>query len=503
MSLKRNIVANYFGHGWVAIMSMAFIPLYIKNLGIEAFGLIGFFAVLQGIFRLIDLGMSTALNREMARFAGGATSAQAVRDLVRTIEIVSVVLAAMVFITVWMLSGFVARDWFINSTLSGSEISSAIKVMGGITALRLVEAVYTSSITGLQHQVVFNVIAAGMATLRWCGCALILVLFPPSIINFFLWQGLVSVLSLTCFRIKLLQLIFNKNCHADFSVKTLKGIKNFASSVFGVTVLGMVLSQFDKLFLSRSLELKEFGYYSLAVVVAGGLYYIFVPIQQAYMPRLNQLHAANESNNFKSAYHDASQIVAVIVGSISAVLIFFAKEILLLWTGDQQLAIQSAPLLRALCIGNMLSCLTSIPLQINLSIGNGSRVVSVYLFSVLAYMPLIVFATLNYGGLGAALAWVGINLFTVVLLLPYIEGFPIQKHLKGWIFDVLKPITCACVMALIFVELMPNSMNNILMIIYLATSLLAVMVFAAISSHTTRSLLVGGFNSIRNLLLLK
>jgi len=51
--LKRNIIANFAGQGWTALMALAFVPLYIKFLGIEAYGLIGFFAMLQGT--LIEL----------------------------------------------------------------------------------------------------------------------------------------------------------------------------------------------------------------------------------------------------------------------------------------------------------------------------------------------------------------------------------------------------------------------------------------------------------------
>ena len=44
LSLRNNLVANYLGHGWTALMGIAFIPWYIKLLGIEAYGLIGVFA---------------------------------------------------------------------------------------------------------------------------------------------------------------------------------------------------------------------------------------------------------------------------------------------------------------------------------------------------------------------------------------------------------------------------------------------------------------------------
>jgi hypothetical protein len=47
VSVKRNIVANYFGAGWTPQISLAFIPVYIRYLGTEVYGLIDIIAVLQ------------------------------------------------------------------------------------------------------------------------------------------------------------------------------------------------------------------------------------------------------------------------------------------------------------------------------------------------------------------------------------------------------------------------------------------------------------------------
>ena len=38
-TVKRNILANVAGHGWNALMSLLFIPVYIHFMGIEAYGL--------------------------------------------------------------------------------------------------------------------------------------------------------------------------------------------------------------------------------------------------------------------------------------------------------------------------------------------------------------------------------------------------------------------------------------------------------------------------------
>lgn len=35
--LKRNIVANFAGNIWQAFMALAFVPLYIKFMGIESY----------------------------------------------------------------------------------------------------------------------------------------------------------------------------------------------------------------------------------------------------------------------------------------------------------------------------------------------------------------------------------------------------------------------------------------------------------------------------------
>ena len=49
MSLKHNLAANYLGQAWVAVVGLAFLPLYVKYLGNEALGLIGVFALHAGL----------------------------------------------------------------------------------------------------------------------------------------------------------------------------------------------------------------------------------------------------------------------------------------------------------------------------------------------------------------------------------------------------------------------------------------------------------------------
>ncbi|MFH0888010.1 MAG: polysaccharide biosynthesis protein, partial [Planctomycetota bacterium] len=186
--LKRNIAANFAGSIWQALMSLIFIPLYIKFMGIEAWGLIGIFATLQTVFGLLDMGLSSTLNREMARLSVLPNKEQEMRNLVRTLEVLYWSLAVLVGITVVSLSPVIAHHWIKAGQLSPKTIEQALLIMGFVMALQMPTGFYSGGLMGLQRQVLLNVINICISTLRGAGAVLILWLVSPTIQAFFLWQ---------------------------------------------------------------------------------------------------------------------------------------------------------------------------------------------------------------------------------------------------------------------------------------------------------------------------
>jgi len=77
----------------------------------ESYGLIGLFAVMQAWLTLLDMGMTPTLNREMARFTAGAHSAQSIQNLLRSLEVIAICIAAVIILLIWASSGYLASDW--------------------------------------------------------------------------------------------------------------------------------------------------------------------------------------------------------------------------------------------------------------------------------------------------------------------------------------------------------------------------------------------------------
>ena len=84
--LKLNLAANLMGSAWAMLVQLVCIPLYVKFMGVEAYGLVGFYLMLQAMLQILDLGLSPTMNREMARYSVEPEKANDARDLVRTLE---------------------------------------------------------------------------------------------------------------------------------------------------------------------------------------------------------------------------------------------------------------------------------------------------------------------------------------------------------------------------------------------------------------------------------
>lgn len=158
-------------------MALVFMPLYIDVLGVEAFGLVGFYVVIQMLLSVFDFGITPTLSREMARYKAGSLTGQSINSLLSSLEICIVAIACVIFCSLWLISDLVATEWLSTETLSQLTVSNAVVLMGLAISLRFIEAIYKGSLIGLEQQVWFNLVNAGLATLRFAGVLIVLAFY--------------------------------------------------------------------------------------------------------------------------------------------------------------------------------------------------------------------------------------------------------------------------------------------------------------------------------------
>lgn len=449
--VKKNLVANFLGQGWTALMGLAFIPIYIRYLGIEAYGLIGLFALLQAWLNLLDIGMAPTLGREMALFTGGNQSAHCIRDLLRSIEVIAVGIAVVTAVCIALGAEWIAAEWLKVEKLPIEVVAQAITVMGLVTALRFIEGIYRSSILGLQRQVIFNVIKSIMATLSALGAVAMLAWVSPTIQAFFLWQGLISAVTLGLFVAMVYHILPHAGRKGRFSFPALQRVWRFASGILVITFLALLLTQVDKVLLSKMISLSDYGYYTLASTIAAALFVITAPITQALYPRFCELFAQKNHSGMVAAYHLGTQLVSVIAGGGALVLIALSETFLRLWTQDAELAHCVAPLLSLLMLGNLLNGLMWIPYQTQLAHGWTNLTVCINIVAVVFIVPAILWVTPRYGAVGAAWVWVILNGGYVVVGIHFMyRRILVNEKWRWYGQDVLAPMLAGTLVVFAF-----------------------------------------------------
>jgi O-antigen/teichoic acid export membrane protein len=489
--IQRNLIANLLGQGYSSLIGLAFVPLYIKFLGIEAYGVIGLFSVMQASFALLDAGFRPTLTREMARYTAEPRSRQRILNILRTMELIAVGLTITMALAVIAASSWLATHWLRVETLPRQQVADSIVLIGVVAALRFVEGIYSSSLIGLQRQVQLNSLNAVLGTIRAVGAVVLLSLIAPTLQVFFLWQCAVSIASVMTFSAATYWSLRPGRGRGHFSVKVLSDARNFIGGMFLITLLAFLLTQIDKLLLSTLLPLSEYGHYNLATVVAAALYLFVYPINQAFLPRFNQLQQASNHAEFVRSYHLSAQLISVFAGSAAILLMLFSEPLLRLWTQDPALAHDVAKVLSVLALGNMLNALNTVPYHMQLAFGSTRLAVKTNVCSVVFIIPAVMIVAPRYGAEGAAWVWVLHNLgqFLIFGYLTH-EGAFQSERVTWFLMDVLGPIASAAVVAVIFRWCIPIPHHAVAQIGYFALCFTACIVAAATAGgrlrHTLR-----------------
>lgn len=469
VSLRTNVIANYLGQGWTALMQFAFVPLYLSYLGVEAFGLIGVFTMLQAWMVLLDLGMTPTLNREMARFTAGSHSARSINDLLRTLEWICIAMAAGIVLVIWGASGWLASDWLQPGALPVSSVADAIALMGIVIALRFVEGIYRGALMGLQRQVFFNAFNALNATLRAAGAVAVLIWLSPTIEAFFIWQACASLFAVAGLALATHRTLPAIDTAARFSKQALLDVRHFAGGMVATTLMALLLTQIDKVLLSRMISLEAFGYYTLAATVASALTLLVGPVTQAVYPRFTEMVIHGESARLAELYHQSAKTVTAICAPVAMVFLIMPDVLLKVWTGDSKISAAAAPILALLSVGTFLNSLMHVPYVLQLAYGWVRFSVIMNLIAVLLLVPAILWLVPNYGALGAAWVWAALNTGYVSLGMYFMHQrlLPAEK-IEWYVKDVMTPLAASIIViggfSFLIVEPMPRGLQAILLI---------------------------------------
>jgi O-antigen/teichoic acid export membrane protein len=485
----RNISANLIGRACIALLGIVVVPIVLRLLGIEAYGLVSFFTSLQAIFSVLDLGLSSTINRELARLTARRHAPSEPRDLMRTLELCYWLTALLIGTVVLAFSSLVPH-WVHSVRLSSREIHQAAVIMAAVIALQWPLSLYEGALMGLQRQVAWTVISVSATAVRQVGAVLLLLLVSPTLHMFLLWQAVASGLQTGATAVAVWHYLPADNRSPAFRVSVFRSVWRFAAGMSATLVVTLGMTQLDRVVLSRFLTLDQFGYYSLAAVVAGSLHYVSGPVFAAAFPRFSELVAVGDESRLSEEYHRVSQLASVLLLSCAVTLIAFAPEVIYVWTGSVATAARTRLVVVLLVSGTALNCLSHVPYALQLSYGWTRLSLSVNTVALVLLAPLSVWTASRFGGVGVAALWLGH--FAVFLLITTVRMHHrlLHQQLGRWYLqDVLLPF-CGCAASIVLWRLIaPTGGSRVVLAGTLGLAATTTVTAAALLSSQMRTVL--------------
>lgn len=441
VSLKRNIIASYFSQIYVALIGIVVLPLYLKNMGAESYGLIGFFTMLQAWFLVLDIGLTPTLARETARYNANALTPLAFRQLFRSLSVIFLTTAVLGSFLLLFFSAQIVENWLNLSTLSVEDALLAVQIMAIIVAMRWMCGMYRGVVSGSERLVWLSIYNIVIATLRFVIVLPVMHVYGYTPRVFFTYQLIIACVELAVLYVKATKLLPSTTslpAEIGWSMKPVRAVIRFALSIALTASIWVFVTQMDKLLLSGILPLDEYGYFTLAVLAASVIMVISGPISSAILPRMANLHAGNNRAGLIELYRKSSRLVCILCGTAAITLFYCAQPILYFWTGDSVLAEKISPILQLYAMGNGLLAISAFPYYLQYARGNLNLHIIGNLILLLLLVPSVIYFATRYGAIGAGYIWLSLNALYFFIWVPLVH-IKLEPGLhQQWIFkDVL------------------------------------------------------------------
>lgn len=462
-------------------------PIYLKLMGAEAFGLVGFYLMLQAWLQILDLGLSPTFSREMSLFKAGQINAGEAWQRLRSLEWLLTIAATTIVITFFILKKKVASDWLTVQHLSADDVATCITLMAITAAFRWLMGLYRSGLIGLERQTLVNGAGILFITLKFVGVLPLLAYWSASPKVFFEYQTFIGIMELLTFILLMYRELPGSPSTLLPSRSAFQAMLPIAGAMAFMSGVWIVTTQTDKLILSKVLSLEEYGNYTIAIALAGGLLSLIIPLNQVLQPRMTVLVAQKKLTELHELYRQTTQFTTALFFALGGTLAIFAEPILYTWTGNSATSQISAPILLCYGLANSLIGVLTLPFMLQFAHGYLRLHVIGNIIQSITLLPALIYASIHYGGVGAGSILLTARLLFLLLWIPLVHKQFIPDIIWKWpLHDIGKVAIAIFIFLLSAHELIPQIENRFFSIFMLACVFLSSLIVGLLAGERSR-----------------
>ena len=461
MQIHKSVVINFIGGAWLGVLIVLTTPLFIAVLGLEGFGLIGIWQLLFYVSLIFDLGLGASCARELARYKGLNLEQAKYRTLLTLFERPVVAIGLVILSLIILGAPWLAGSWLDVRAYSKDQVQTIVRLMAISISLQFITAFYLNVLSGLQRMGVMNAVQTFNNSTKYLGGAAVLML-THGIQAFFIFQVAAAGAGLLLARWNIARIIGVRRAEdrqlADAG--SLRQFMTFSGGMFLTALFGALISNADRMVVSKMMSGEALGKYTVALTAIGLLQTLIFAFHRAYFPRFSELNAAGNPAVLKSVYYNACALVGTVVVPVALVFACFTPELFTVWLGWNSPDMVAVS--RLLVLGFILSGVMWLPAAYQQAIGWTRLHATLMAIAVLAGVPLLIFSVERFGLIGASALMVMHGLMEVTVGLWIMNRFCFPGESLLWYRRVLiGPMLLSLPVVLLSKALMPPDLARV------------------------------------------
>lgn len=402
VSLARNTLLNLAGQAVPLLIAVVSIPLVVRGLGPDRFGVLSLAWAVLGYFTLFEFGLSRATTKFVAEIVKRAEKAR-LGQLVWTSLLLHVVFGIVGGLTLAGLTPILLERVFkISSTLL-DQARATFYLMALAVPVVILSASARSVLEGLQRFDLVNLIKAPANSLLYLIPA-VAVQFGvglPGIVALILASRVIGAIAYfgVCLRI-----VPSLAQHLRIGTEDLRSLLSFGGWVSVSNVIGPILIYFDRFLLGSVLSMAAVAYYVAPYEAVTRLWIIPASLASTLLPEFSALGTSDARKSTEVVFTRSLKYGILAMTPVVAVVALFAREIVHLWLGQEYVG-PSTLVLQVLAVGIFFHSMAYVPWTLLQAIGRPDLTSKFHLVHLLPYLGLAWVFVRNHGVAGAAVAW--------------------------------------------------------------------------------------------------
>jgi len=348
------------GLGFVGVKFM------FSRLGADAFGIIYFSLLMTGVLTAaLELGvMSTTVRQVSAHYS---TERSYVERLVRTASLFYWGVSLLLFIAIFVAAPVLVDRWVTIRTIDAATATTMLRVLSVTTLIALPRALYSSLFQGRQRMELNNGIDVASSAIQQAGTIAILAR-GGDVYAVVGWLAAIAVLSTLTYMTIAARMFGWRALVPGYSRDVVTRNLGFTAHMGVLSVLNMILLQFDKVVVSKLLPIASVGYYSFASTVMVRIRFAAAAIAQAALPSLSALHQLGDARSLQVQYRKLQDLICYGMVPLFAAASFGALPVYTYLFNRQVAWLLLLPN-ALLCLGFFMSATVIIPYTFAIAVG--------------------------------------------------------------------------------------------------------------------------------------